>query len=140
MTRDEITALLDRFIAGLRARDVGAMMPLMLDKCTFEGPASGELKGKPAIEAFYRAWLGAFPDMELDQRYLLQDGHRAVVVWTFSGTHQGDLFGVPGTGKRLSYDVLMAIRFEGTGIAGLRFFYDFAAALVKTGALKVKPV
>ncbi len=59
---------------------------------------------------------------------------------TFTGTHQGDLFGVPGTGKRVTFDVLIAVRFEGPGIAGLRFFYDVAAALMKTRALKVKPI
>ncbi len=140
MTRDEMAVLLDRFLAGMRAHDVDAMMAVLIDKCTYESPAGGHLKGKPAIEAFYRAWFDAFPDLQLQQKRRLQDGHRAVVVSTFTATHRGELFGMPGTGKRVTFDVLTAVRFEGTGIAGLRFFYDFAAALMKTGALKVKPV
>lgn len=140
MTREEITEVLSRYVAGLEALDVDAMMPLHLDTCTFEGPASGRLKGKPAIEGFYRAWIAAFPDMQLDESHRLQDGHRAVLIWKFTASHRGQLFGVTGTGKRVSADVLAAIRFEGTGIAGLRFFYDFGATLLKTGALKVKPV
>ena len=55
MTRDEMAVLLDRFLAGMQARDVDAMMPLLIDKCTYESPAGGHLKGKPAIEAFYQA-------------------------------------------------------------------------------------
>ena len=140
MTRDEMKALLDRYIAGRQAHDVDTMMPLLIDKCTYESPAGGHLKGKPAIEAFYQAWFNAFPDQQLRERHRLQDGHRAVLISTFTGTHQGDLFGVPGTGKRVTFDLLIAVRFEGTGIAGLRTFYDFAAALMKTGALKVKPI
>ena len=140
MTRDEMAVLLDRFIEALQSRDVDAIMTVLIDKCTYESPAGGHLKGKPAIEAFYRAWFEAFPDLQLQSKRRLQDGHRAVVVSTFTATHRGDLFGMAGTGKRVTFDFLIAVRFEGTGIAGLRFFYDFAAALVKTGALKVKPV
>ncbi|HAK55711.1 MAG: ester cyclase [Vicinamibacterales bacterium] len=104
------------------------------------GPAIGQLKGKDQVEAAYREMVGGFPDMEFEQHRLLLDGHRAVAVLTFRGTHEGEFAGIPGTGKRISFDVLVAIRFEGTSIAGLRFFYDFNAAKMKTGAFKVKPV
>ncbi|MDP6580172.1 MAG: ester cyclase [Vicinamibacterales bacterium] len=140
MTRDEIAALLDRYFAAMRARDVDALMPMHIDKCTWDGPAIGTLKGKDQVEEAYRRMIAWFPDMEFEQHRLLLDGHRAVAVWTFSGTHEGEFAGLPGTGKRISFDVLVAIRFEGTGIAGLRFFYDFNAAKMKTGAFKVKPV
>jgi len=44
----------------------------------------------------------ALPDWHSDVEQLIAEGDIVVEIFTASGTHQGDLMGVPGTGKTLT--------------------------------------
>lgn len=68
-------------------------------------PLVGTVDREGAKEAlrFYRS---AFPDLKIEIRELLVEGDKAAVRWTSTGTHQGELLGVPPTGKKLSVDGL----------------------------------
>ena len=45
----------------------------------------------------------AFPDVVFKISQLIEDGDRVAVIWEATGTHLGDLRGLPATGKRLSF-------------------------------------
>jgi steroid delta-isomerase-like uncharacterized protein len=56
------------------------------------------------VEAFkgYASYLrGAFPDIEIDDEDNIAQGDRVGMRWTMRGTHDGDFWGMPGTGKRV---------------------------------------
>ena len=56
------------------------------------------------VEAFkgYASYLrGAFPDIEIDDEDNISQGDRVGMRWTMRGTHDGDFWGMPGTGKRV---------------------------------------
>lgn len=55
------------------------------------GPA-----GQKQLIAFYRA---AFPDVRMEIEDMVAEGDRVVVRWRGTGTHNGELMGVPPTGK-----------------------------------------
>jgi steroid delta-isomerase-like uncharacterized protein len=44
-------------------------------------------------------WRTAFPDLQLVANDLFATEDRAVLYWTFTGTHRGELNGIPATGK-----------------------------------------
>ena len=44
----------------------------------------------------------ALPDWHSDVEQLIAEGDIVVEIFTASGTHQGDLMGVPGSGKTLT--------------------------------------
>ena len=52
-------------------------------------------------EAIY-AFLGAFPDLHITVEDLIAEGDKIVGRVTLTGTHQGDLMGIPATGKKVS--------------------------------------
>ncbi len=55
--RGQLDAAVHDFFEGLRSYDVArALKPLAAD-VDFEGPWSGKLVGKPAVEQFLTAWL-----------------------------------------------------------------------------------
>ena len=60
---------------------------------------------------FASAFLAAFPNIQVAVEDLVAEGDKVVTRWSARGTHQGELMGIPPTGK----DVLM------TGIATDRF-------------------
>lgn len=45
----------------------------------------------------------AFPDLETSIDDTFASGNRVVQRWTASGTHEGELFGAPATGKPASF-------------------------------------
>ena len=49
-----------------------------------------------------RLW-SAFPDAKFEIEVLAEDGDTVVCIGTMSGTHEGELFGVPGSGKRIAW-------------------------------------
>ncbi len=60
------------------------------------------IEGREGIKQLAASFFAAFPDGELTLNEWAEDGDRCAVVWTYSGTHEGELFGIPPTGKRFS--------------------------------------
>ena len=61
-------------------------------------PAPGVEGQKQLLTAFRTA----FPDLHVTSDDILVDGDRIVVRWTARGTHQGELLGIPATGKQVT--------------------------------------
>lgn len=139
MTRAEIVALLERHREAFKRRDAEALAADHAEDGTFESPAHGVVRGRPAILEIYRYWFTAFPDLQITWTDALVDGDRAAVFWTFVGTSHGPFFGVIGAGTRLELRGAAEYVLGDGGILSVRHIYDFSSMLVKTGVLKVKP-
>lgn len=139
MTRQEIEDLLERHKAAFARRDAEGLASQHAPEGTFESPAHGVVRGRPAIEGIYRYWFTAFPDLDLTWDEALVDGPRAVVFWTFAGTTDGVFFGVEKPGARVEMVGAADYRFADGAIASVRHVFDFTGALVKAGVLKPRP-
>ena len=47
-------------------------------------------------------FYAAFPDFHLTIEDMVAEGDRVATRWSFRGTHQGELMGMPGTGKKVA--------------------------------------
>jgi steroid delta-isomerase-like uncharacterized protein len=56
-------------------------------------------EGQREVVGSYRT---AFPDLEVTIDDQIAEGDRVVTRWTARGTHTGDLWGIPGTGKQVT--------------------------------------
>lgn len=61
-----------------------------------------EYVGPENVKNFARLYIAALPDATVEIDDILVDGDTVVTRWTMTGTHQGDLFGVPATGNAIS--------------------------------------
>jgi predicted ester cyclase len=59
----------------------------------------------------------AFSNFECDIDELIDDGMRAAVRWTWSGTHTGNLLGIAPTGRKIAFTETHLIRISGDRIA-----------------------
>lgn len=57
----------------------------------------------------------AFPDLEVSYTRVVARAPYAVVEWTFTGTHQGELLGHPATGKKVGYRAASLLTFTPDG-------------------------
>lgn len=46
-------------------------------------------------------FYAAFPDFHITVENMIAEGDRVATRWSFSGAHQGDLMGIPRTGKKV---------------------------------------
>ncbi|NUQ85006.1 MAG: ester cyclase [Anaerolineales bacterium] len=61
---------------------------------------------------FYGAFLAAFPDLHVHIENLVEENDRVVTHWSAHGTHQGELMGIPPTGKTVQVSGIAIDRFE----------------------------
>lgn len=68
--------------------------------------------GRDPIRQFYLGFLAAFPDTHIALKEVLGEGDLLACRYTFTGTHQGMLNGIPPTGRNVEVNGLTILRFE----------------------------
>ena len=71
---------------------------------------AGIAPGREAAKEWYTMIGAAFPDMQLTFEDMIAEGEKVVIRGAFSGTHQGELFGIPATGKRVTQTSIFIFR------------------------------
>ena len=61
-------------------------------------------RGTEEIAAYFEETLAAIPDFHLEIVGLVEQGDEVAVRWRLTGTHEGRIQGIDGTGKRLELD------------------------------------
>ena len=68
--------------------------------------------GRDGVKAYIGAFVEAVPDLQIEVHQLFGEGDLAAGRATWSGTQEGELPGIPATGKRFSIDSIDIVRFE----------------------------
>ena len=66
--------------------------------------------GLEGLKAFVAMYKNAMPDARVDIEFQVAEGDKVVSRYTWSGTHQGEIFGVPATGKHVSWTATATFR------------------------------
>jgi steroid delta-isomerase-like uncharacterized protein len=143
MTSDEIRAFVERYLDLWEREDVSALVKCYTDDSVVKSPMFQTIQGRVAIEASFRKLFIAFGDWVIEADDIVIDGgsdERAVFLFTAEVTHRGEIFGMPGTGRRVENTAAHFLRFENGLIAADRRLYDFTGFLVQLGVLKAKAV
>lgn len=74
--------------------------------------APGMPPGREGVKAFVTMYREAFPDLHATVEDIVSEGDQAVARVSFTGTHKGELMGMPATGKSIDVSTMDMIRFE----------------------------
>jgi steroid delta-isomerase-like uncharacterized protein len=88
------------------------------------------------IEAFkgYATFLrSAFPDIKITDESTVAEGDKVSIRWSFEGTHSGEFFGVPATGKRVGMSGFDIFRIQDGKIQELWLEDDFLTLFQQLG-------
>jgi len=91
--------------------------------------------GIEGVKAFVQMYRGAFPDLRATVEDYLEQGDRAVARVRFTGTHQGELMGVPPSGNQVDLESIDVIRVEGGKCAEHWGATDNLALMQQIGAI-----
>ncbi len=75
-------------------------------------PYPGTTPNREGIKQSLQFYRKAFPDSQFTIDDLVADGDRVAGRFTYSGTHKGELMGIPPTGKHVKIEGLALSRLE----------------------------
>jgi steroid delta-isomerase-like uncharacterized protein len=92
------------------------------------------VQGPEGVRQMVTAFRTAFPDIHFDCQAIIADGDHVAAHWLASGTHQGDLMGLPPTGKSVTVSAIEIYRLAGGKIAEQWVVVDNTSMLRQLGA------
>ena len=90
---------------------------------------------REGFKMFARAYLAAFPDMDMSADDIIAEGDKVVVRWSAEGKHKGDLMGIPATNKEVKVSGISIDRYESGKIVESWGEFDLAGMLVQLGVV-----
>lgn len=139
MTREEITAMFDRREEAWRAHDAATLAADHAGNAVVISPTGGVLEGREEIQRIYQIWFTAFPDLQFKEYDFLIDGDRVALLMTVTGSHAGDFFGLPASGRHVQAVCAFLYTLSGGSIVHERRILDFTGVLIQVGVLRAKP-
>jgi steroid delta-isomerase-like uncharacterized protein len=98
-------------------------------------PTNGEVKGREAFREQVKMYRSAFPNMTMVVDLITSDGEWVTTKWTASGTHTGELMGMPATGKDVTVTGIEVDRIAGGRIVEGYGVFDALGMLQQMGAV-----
>ena len=95
--------------------------------------ADGDIVGIDAFKAYYNNYLTGFSDAEFNIVDVFGQGDKVVKHWNFKGTHDGDFFGIPATGKKIDLIGTTLVLMKGGKIVQEQDFFDNYSLLSQLG-------
>jgi steroid delta-isomerase-like uncharacterized protein len=100
MTREELVALAEKGVAAWNAHDPDAVAALYAPDAKVRDSGGDEGTGRDAVAARCAMFINAFPDLRVELLSIAVDGNKVCEEWRVTGTHEGELMGIPPTHKR----------------------------------------
>lgn len=94
-----------------------------------------DVVGIDSARAYYANYLTGFSNISFTIKDVFGQGDKLVKHWNFAGTHTGNFFGIPATGKKVSLDGVTLVRMSNGKIAEERDFFDNYDFLTQLGLI-----
>lgn len=100
----------------INAGDIDGFGDLMADDFVEHEETPGLAPTKDGVLDFFRMYRTAFPDLRMDPEEVLVSGDKTVTRARATGTHQGELMGMPPTGKSVDVKLIDIMQFNDAGM------------------------
>ncbi len=117
--------LWQRHVLAENRRSIEGLLDTLSDVPTYQVMATGAVhQGREAVANFYRGLFESMPDVtfELVDAFVSDNG--VVEESIMIGTHTGDLFGLPATGRPVSLPLIIVFPMREGRILGERLYFD----------------
>ena len=106
---EENKALARRFFHMFEFGDPGMVEEIVaVDYCNHDAPYP--VNSSEAVKAGVTMFKNAFPDAQHKIAFQLAEGDKVVTRYTWSGTHRGEVYGIPATGKQVNWTATVTFR------------------------------
>jgi len=112
----DISAATRRAYDLLNAGDIDGFGGLLADDFVEHEETPGLAPNKEGVLEFFRMYRAAFPDLQMSAEEVLVGGDKTVTRARVSGTHQGEMMGIPATGKSIDVKLIDIMQFNDAGL------------------------
>ena len=127
-------AAVEHFYGALASRDFDRVDDALTTDWEDIPLAPGQAHGPAGIKPIFAMLVAAFPDLSVEIVDALAEADRAAVRVDCAGTHEGDLFGVVASGKRVRFALHEFHQFEGDRIRRTWHMEDLFGLFAQIGA------
>ena len=141
MTTDDIRRFCSDYVRSWERNDVRALVASYAEDCVVVSPIFNVIHGQAQLETSFRDLFRAFSDFAVEVDDIVVESEpndRAVILFRALLTHRGEIFGVPGTGRRFEVRGAFVLTFENGRITRDSRLYDFTGMLMQLGVLRAK--
>jgi steroid delta-isomerase-like uncharacterized protein len=136
MTDEQNKALIQRAVAAFNRSDWDAIDDLFAaDYVDHDRSRAGLPPGPEGIRQAWQSFRAAFPDLVVTLDDLVAEGDKVAVRGVIRGTHQGELMGIPPTGKLLTVTFIDVNRIANGKLAERWAEVDTLGMLQQLGAI-----
>ena len=111
----DISAATRRAYELISSGDIDGFGDLMVDDFVEHEELPGFAASKQGVLDMFRMYRAAFPDLRMEAEEVLVSGNKTVSRVTATGTHQGELMGMPATGRSVTVNMIDIMQFDDAG-------------------------
>jgi steroid delta-isomerase-like uncharacterized protein len=113
MSAEENRQLIRRFYdEGWTKNNLDVYDELVVDDFTDHQAMPGLPPGREGFKALNVMFRSAFPDLRVDVDNVVAEDDKVGCRWRSTGTHEGELFGIPPTGNKVDVTATVFYRVE----------------------------
>jgi|SRR5579859_4167811 len=118
-----------------RTGDVKLIDEHMAPIYVLHNPPTGFPPNRDGLKAILQSMHSAFPDLKMTVEDVIAEGDKVVQRRVYQGTHKGELFGIPATGKSVSVSQIIVSRLADGKFVEEWAETDFLGMLQQLGAI-----
>ena len=124
----------------INAGDVDGFGDLLADDFVEHETLPALAPSKDGVKTFFRGQIAAFPDLRMAVEDLIADGAKSVARVRYTGTHHGELNGIPPTGKAVDVQLVDIFAFADDGRISEHWgVIDLMAMMQQLGVVPADP-
>jgi steroid delta-isomerase-like uncharacterized protein len=128
-------AIVERFEHAFAANDTTVIDELCDAGLVDHNPVPGLAPTLDGLKSAITGYKAAFPDLAFDLGEIAADGDTVATRWTASGTHEGEILGIPASGRRISVEGMNFYHLRDGRITDVWTQFDAVAMLQQLGAM-----
>ncbi len=109
---EENKTIVCRWVEAFNDGDLDAVEELLTDSYVRHDPNSPEVHGPEEEKQLIAIYRSAFPDLHFTLEDIVAEDDRVATRLGISATHEGELFGIPPTGKQLAFTAMELYRLK----------------------------
>ena len=136
----DISASTRRAYELISAGDIDGFGDLVSDDFVEHEETPGLAPTKEGVLEFFRMYRTAFPDLQMSAEEVLVSGDKTITRARATGTHQGELMGMPPTGKSVDVQLIDIMQFNDAGMICEHWgLVDMLSMMQQLGAIPEGP-
>jgi predicted ester cyclase len=128
-------AIVARYVYATNVLDFDSFDSYVAEDYVEHDPIPGQKPGREGLKEAYKIFAGPFPDAYFVFADLICEGDIVFGRGEISGTHEGEFFGIPGSGKKVHWTGTRLFRVRDGRVLEGWFNVDLVSLLQQMGAI-----